>query len=83
MSRRRWPCRAGIGPGPRQVLADLRQPLGKLLVVEQYVHLLVQRLFDDEEFAERLAQIGEDLARARTEYLRDRANADELIDPQQ
>ena len=38
---------------------------------------------DDEEFAERLAQLGEDLARARTEYLRDRANADELIGPQQ
>jgi SNF2 family DNA or RNA helicase len=38
---------------------------------------------DDEEFAERLAQIGEDLARARTEYLRDRANADELIGQQQ
>ncbi len=38
---------------------------------------------DDEEFAGRLAQIGEDLARARTEYLRDRTNADELIGPQQ
>jgi len=38
---------------------------------------------DDEEFSERLAEIGEDLARARTEYLRDRANADELIGQQQ
>jgi SNF2 family DNA or RNA helicase len=38
---------------------------------------------DDEEFVERLAQLGEDLARARTEYLRDRANADELIGPKQ
>jgi len=38
---------------------------------------------DDEEFSERLTEIGEDLARARTEYLRDRANADELIGQQQ
>ncbi len=34
---------------------------------------------DDAEFAERLAEIGENLARARTEYMRDRSNADELI----
>ncbi|HLX48093.1 MAG TPA: DEAD/DEAH box helicase, partial [Streptosporangiaceae bacterium] len=34
---------------------------------------------DDAEFAGRLAEIGESLARARTEYLRDRAHADELI----
>ena len=34
---------------------------------------------DDGEFADRLAEIGENLARARTEYLRDRAHADELI----
>ncbi len=34
---------------------------------------------DDGEFADRLAQIGENLAEARTEYLRDRAHADELI----
>jgi SNF2 family DNA or RNA helicase len=34
---------------------------------------------DDSEFADRLAEIGENLARARTEYLRDRAHADELI----
>jgi SNF2 family DNA or RNA helicase len=36
---------------------------------------------DDGEFAGRLAEIGENLARARTEYLRDRAHADELIGP--
>ncbi len=34
---------------------------------------------DDAEFAERLAEIGENLARARTEYMRDRPKADELI----
>jgi SNF2 family DNA or RNA helicase len=34
---------------------------------------------DDAEFAERLAEMGEDLARARTEYLRDRSITDELI----
>ncbi|HEY1918739.1 MAG TPA: DEAD/DEAH box helicase [Streptosporangiaceae bacterium] len=34
---------------------------------------------DDSEFAGRLAEIGENLARARTEYLRDRTHADELI----
>jgi SNF2 family DNA or RNA helicase len=34
---------------------------------------------DDTEFAERLAEIGENLARARTEYLRDRSFNDELI----
>ena len=34
---------------------------------------------DDGEFADRLAEIGENLARARTEYLSDRAHADELI----
>jgi len=34
---------------------------------------------DDGEFADRLAEIGENLALARTEYLRDRAHADELI----
>ena len=34
---------------------------------------------DDAEFAERLAEIGENLARARTEYLRDRTDIDELI----
>jgi len=34
---------------------------------------------DDAEFAERLAEIGENLARARTEYLRDRTHTDELI----
>jgi SNF2 family DNA or RNA helicase len=34
---------------------------------------------DDAEFAERLEEIGEDLARARTEYLRDRSFTDELI----
>jgi SNF2 family DNA or RNA helicase len=34
---------------------------------------------DDGEFASRLAEIGENLARARTEYLRDRSHADELI----
>jgi SNF2 family DNA or RNA helicase len=34
---------------------------------------------DDAEFAERLAEIGENLARARTEYLRDRSFTDELI----
>jgi SNF2 family DNA or RNA helicase len=34
---------------------------------------------DDGEFSDRLAEIGENLARARTEYLRDRAHADELI----
>ncbi|HEY2578871.1 MAG TPA: C-terminal helicase domain-containing protein [Streptosporangiaceae bacterium] len=33
---------------------------------------------DDAEFDGRLAEIGESLARARTEYLRDRANTDEL-----
>ena len=34
---------------------------------------------DDAEFAGRLEEIGEGLARARTEYLRDRSFADELI----
>jgi SNF2 family DNA or RNA helicase len=34
---------------------------------------------DDAEFAERLAEIGENLAAARAEYLRDRSFADELI----
>ncbi len=34
---------------------------------------------DDAEFAERLAEMGEDLARARTEYLQDRSFTDELI----
>jgi hypothetical protein len=34
---------------------------------------------DDSEFDGRLAEIGESLARARTEYLRDREHADELI----
>ncbi len=34
---------------------------------------------DDEEFGQRLTEIGADLARARTDYLRDRANADQLI----
>lgn len=34
---------------------------------------------DDGEFADRLTEIGENLARARTEYLSDRAHADELI----
>jgi SNF2 family DNA or RNA helicase len=34
---------------------------------------------DDAEFAGRLADLGERLARARTEYLRDRSLADELI----
>jgi SNF2 family DNA or RNA helicase len=34
---------------------------------------------DDAEFAGRLAEIGENLARARTEYLRDRSFTDELI----
>lgn len=34
---------------------------------------------DDAEFADRLEQIGENLARARTEYLRDRSSTDELI----
>jgi SNF2 family DNA or RNA helicase len=37
---------------------------------------------DDGEFADRLAEIGENLARARTEYLRDRTHADELIGPE-
>jgi SNF2 family DNA or RNA helicase len=36
---------------------------------------------DDSEFAGRLAEIGENLARARIEYLRDRGHADELIGP--
>ncbi|MGH3306030.1 MAG: helicase-related protein, partial [Streptosporangiaceae bacterium] len=34
---------------------------------------------DDAEFAERLAELGEQLARARTDYLRDRTCSDELI----
>jgi len=34
---------------------------------------------DDAEFDERLTEIGENLARARNEYLRDRGHADELI----
>src|SRR6266700_3818985 len=34
---------------------------------------------DDSEFAGRLAEIGEGLARARTEYLRDRSCTDDLI----
>jgi hypothetical protein len=34
---------------------------------------------DDAEFAGRLAEIGENLARARTVYLRDRSANDELI----
>jgi SNF2 family DNA or RNA helicase len=34
---------------------------------------------DDDEFAGRLAEIGDDLTRARTEYLRDRAHTDQLI----
>ncbi len=34
---------------------------------------------DDAEFADRLEEIGENLARARTEYLRDRSVTDELI----
>ena len=37
---------------------------------------------DDEEFGQRLTEIGADLARARTDYLRDRANADQLIGTQ-
>jgi SNF2 family DNA or RNA helicase len=37
---------------------------------------------DDSEFAGRLAEIGENLARARIEYLRDRGHADELIGPE-
>jgi SNF2 family DNA or RNA helicase len=36
---------------------------------------------DDSEFAGRLAEIGENLAQARIEYLRDRGHADELIGP--
>ena len=37
---------------------------------------------DDEEFGQRLTEIGAGLARARTDYLRDRANADQLIGTQ-
>ncbi|HEY2552014.1 MAG TPA: DEAD/DEAH box helicase [Streptosporangiaceae bacterium] len=37
---------------------------------------------DDAEFGERLAEIGESLARARTDYLRDRGHADELVGSQ-
>lgn len=37
---------------------------------------------DDAEFNERLAEIGEGLARARTQYLRDRGYADNLIGQQ-
>lgn len=38
---------------------------------------------DDAEFGERLAEIGENLARARSEYLQDRATTDELIGQEQ
>ncbi|MGB6454673.1 MAG: DEAD/DEAH box helicase [Streptosporangiaceae bacterium] len=37
---------------------------------------------DDEQFGQRLTEIGENLARARTDYLCDRANADQLIGTQ-
>jgi SNF2 family DNA or RNA helicase len=37
---------------------------------------------DDAEFAEKLEEIGESLARARTEYLRDRSRTDELTGPE-
>ena len=37
---------------------------------------------DDAEFAERLDEIGENLARARTEYLRERSFTDELTGPE-
>ena len=38
---------------------------------------------DDAEFGERLTEIGENLARARNEYLQDRSNTDELIGREQ
>jgi hypothetical protein len=38
---------------------------------------------DDAEFTERLAEIGENLAQARTEYLRDRSFTDELVGQEQ
>jgi SNF2 family DNA or RNA helicase len=64
------------------VVGELDMILGRIdddLDLESTIFDAYVRSVDDGEFADRLESIGEDLARARREYLRDRTALDELV----